>query len=375
MDQKDNAPVFVHSLFRSGSTYIFNAFRRSEAGYWPYQEPLNETLIDNAKRDGGFQAGPETANEYLRHPELDKSHTYEFHVAADEVVRRFRKNFPYKLFFSQSQEELVELVEYLRVLQERARGRPVFQCCRTTGRVRPLKEAFPGVHLFLWRDPWDQWWSYKSDAYFEARNLFILCAKDAPAILQILKEEIGFPSFRNVSEESADVYCDNRQLPPAASYRLFYALWCLAMMDARPLCDLDISIDALTLVGQYREERLAQLESLGVVGLDFSDCNVPRPLYGEEDAAFFKAQEEHVHQLFLRCGRAESLVAQLREMSAARMARVVDTSLAENAAVRDAMRARSIALQATASASALQQELLETRKLMRAGKPQAAVRH
>ena len=376
MDQKDKTPVFVHSLFRSGSTYIFNAFRRSGAGYWPYQEPLNETLIDNAQREGGFQGGPETANEYLRHPELDKSHTYEFHVAADEVVRRFRKNFPYQLFFSQSQEELIEVVEYLRVLQERAQGRPVFQCCRTTGRVGPLKDALGGRHLFLWRNPWDQWWSYKSDTYFEARNLFIAAAKDAPAVIRILRDEMGFPKLENLSEEARDIYCESRQVPPGASYRIFYALWCLAMMDARPLCDLDISIDALTVSGEYREERLAKLKELGIEGLDFSDCKVPRPLYGEADANFFKAQEDVVHQLFLRCGRSPGIIDQLSKLSAARLARVVDTSLEENATVRDAMRARSLALQATATAAALQSDLFDARKKIRSnGAAQAAVRH
>jgi hypothetical protein len=45
-------PIFVHSLFRSGSTYLFEVFRRSPDGYWCYQEPLNEHLRHARDRYG-----------------------------------------------------------------------------------------------------------------------------------------------------------------------------------------------------------------------------------------------------------------------------------------------------------------------------------
>jgi len=38
-------PIYIHSLFRAGSTYLFHVFRRSKAGYWCYQEPLHEVAF------------------------------------------------------------------------------------------------------------------------------------------------------------------------------------------------------------------------------------------------------------------------------------------------------------------------------------------
>ena len=37
-----NCPIFVHSIFRSSSTYIFNVFRRSKYKYYSFQQPLHE---------------------------------------------------------------------------------------------------------------------------------------------------------------------------------------------------------------------------------------------------------------------------------------------------------------------------------------------
>ena len=42
MRTERNCPIFVHSVFRSGSVYIFNVFRRSKYKYYSLQEPLHE---------------------------------------------------------------------------------------------------------------------------------------------------------------------------------------------------------------------------------------------------------------------------------------------------------------------------------------------
>ena len=99
METQDRLPIFIHSLFRSGSTYLFNVFRRSDQGYWCYQEPLNEKLLYNATKPGGFKVGVEGAHKILRHPEMDKPHCYEFHVVADEVLAKYKKEFAYQQYF------------------------------------------------------------------------------------------------------------------------------------------------------------------------------------------------------------------------------------------------------------------------------------
>ncbi len=65
---KQNQPVFIHSLFRAGSTYIFKLFRESPAGYTAYQEPLHEVLIFAAKEPINLCHLTHTSPSLLLHP-------------------------------------------------------------------------------------------------------------------------------------------------------------------------------------------------------------------------------------------------------------------------------------------------------------------
>jgi len=206
------SPVFIHSLFRSGSTYLFNVFRRSETKYWCYQEPLNEKLIFNATKPGGFKVGIEGVGKILRHPELDKPYCFEFHVVENQFSSLFKKEFSYQQYFLNSNDQLKDLTNYFSALLQNSQGRAVFQCCRTTGRVEALKQSFGGVHIFLWRNPWDQWWSYKQDHYFDSRNLFIFGAEQLPNFLQTIKNELKIPSLQNANPANKDAYLNNRRL-------------------------------------------------------------------------------------------------------------------------------------------------------------------
>lgn len=372
MDNKYAAPIFIHSLFRSGSTYMFNAFRRSDAGYWCYQEPLSEKLIYHANKPGGFQVGVEGVNKGLRHPTLDKPYFYEFHVVAEEVVKLFRKEFSYHQYFARKAEDLAELKLYFMALLNGALGRPVFQCCRTAGRVFGLKTELSGIHIFLWRNPWDQWWSYKQDHYFTSRNLFIADAKDLPDFLRLLKKELKIPEFNNVDPSIKDAYFSNRKLDSRASYSLFYGLWCHAMLEAKPHCDISISIDSLSTSDTYRRHIIQELQLLGVGGLDFSDCAVAMARYGESDRDFFLEVENYLHRLLLSHGYTAPQVDELRRLSAERIqSLVVDTSIPENFAIRDAMRAREYLRQAEAKLSEMQNMLFQTRAQIQQARSQS----
>jgi hypothetical protein len=361
MDNLHSSPVFVHSLFRAGSTYLFNVFRRSKSGYWCYQEPLNERLIEKAGRPGGLTTGIEGANEILRHPELEKPHTHEFHVVADELLLYFNQDLSYDLYFTHDKRLLANLNDYFSALIKGARGRPVLQCCRTTGRIQYLQEVFAGCHIFLWRNPWDQWWSYKKDHYFDSRNLFIAGARDLPVYLRVLKKELNIPEFINVNPAVKEAYFANRFLAPDACYKLFYTLWCHAMLEAEPQCEVSISIDTLSVSGSYREDILEKLERLGVGGLDFNDCAVPIAGYGKNDREFFLTAESHVHSLLMSHGVRSEQMDQILHLSREREKSIVNTSLPENFAIRDAMHAREYTRQAEAKLSEIQSLLFKER--------------
>ena len=303
------SPIFIHSLFRAGSTYLFNCFRRSSDDYWCYQEPLNEYLL-NAKQQPDALLQLHKANAtHLRHPEIGRPYFYEFFPLAAEIGESFLPTFPYEDYFNNSEAESEALSRYLSVLVNGAQGRPVFQECRSAGRVAAIRACLGGTQIFLWRNPWDQWWSYKVDSHFEICNLQILAAKHVPSLFVELRDLLKFNPPDNDERHMVGL-----RLDASGSYTLFFALWYHAMLEALPRCDLDLNVDSLSLDSEYSNKCLATLSSHGIGGLDFSDCAVPVGLYGKEDIEFFTQIEQRVIDLYLRHGCSAADVERIQSL-------------------------------------------------------------
>jgi hypothetical protein len=335
-------PVFIHSLFRSGSTYFFNVFRRSPAKYWCYQEPLNEYLLHAATAPERLLEIHEQASTHLRHPSLSRPYFYEFYPLATEVGRLFRKEFPYDHYFLSETDDITDLKAYLTALIEGAQGRPVFQCCRSAGRVARCHKECGGKHIFLWRNPWDQWWSYKVDYYFDRSNLMIANAQSPPLFIRQLRNDLGITTFHSHDIWLEFKHFDLHRLDAAGSYTLFYALWCHAMLEARPYCDISINIDQLSLSELYRNEILSALDDMGIKGLDLSDAAIPIGAYGKQDVDFFSGLEDRVHGLLLQNGYNQ---AQVDEMLALRREHTIPSNEIgplDQVLARDLLRGREL---------------------------------
>jgi hypothetical protein len=305
---KHLAPIFIHSLFRAGSTYVFNCFRRSTQQYWCYQEPLNEFLL-NSSSPAMLLQPPQENIKYLRHPELERPYFYEFHELAEQIEKKYRPEFPYENYFSNEIEATDLLNKYLKLLIDEAKGRPVLQECRTCGRVEVIKKCLKGKHIFLWRNPWDQWWSYKIDSYFDICNLQILSASSAPPLFIELRQMLNFCPVNSDVEN-----LQGQRLDADNSYMLFFVLWCHSMLEARPKCDYEINIDSLSLDKSYRDSVITRLEAGSITRIDFSDCSVPMGIYGPEDRAFFQEIEEQVYELFALHGYSADAIAEMVDL-------------------------------------------------------------
>ncbi len=362
MNKQIDSPVFIHSLFRSGSTYIFNVFRQSVYGYWCYQEPLNEYLLHAKNEPERLLEISKEKGKYLRHPEMKKPYFYEFYCIADEVGKSFRKGFSYEQYFSNELKVGAELISYFKVLANGSKGRPVFQCCRTAGRVQSLKSEIGGVHVFLWRNPWDQWWSYKKDPYFDQCNILISSADNLPGYIKSIRHELGIIDCGNASV-CAEFEC-NIKLSSVDSYKVFYALWCHAVLEAMPNCDMAISIDALSESIEYREFTIERLEQFGVSGLNFDDCSISLSVYGDDDEMFFKNVEEQVYEYLTRDGYTTSEINKLKSMTLEnrRYRDINDNSCAPD--IKDIFRMRELFYQSESEISAMYSKLGSVRDLL-----------
>ena len=335
MNEEAKKEIFIHSLFRTGSTYLFNVFRRSERGYCCYQEPLNEHLLFACSKAPEQLLDMNTEmSAYLHHPDIDKPYYYEFYLVADKVAEFFQEEFSYEQYFSHNCDEINSLKRYFDALANNGKGYSVFQCCRTMGRVKQLKTDNTELHIFLYRNPWDQWWSYNIDNYFGQRNVLIANAKDAPLFLVMLRKELNL--------ELDAINCTEQNLSSADSYKLFYAIWCHSFLEAKPYCDIEIDIDQLSQSIVYRDEIYKNLGNLGLTKLDFSDCDIPTSTHGKSEVDFYYEIELQIHELLTSHGGYQlNELTEIIMLSKMRISLVVDEEDSENY-VRDVIKTKKI---------------------------------
>lgn len=331
-------PIFVHSLFRSGSTYVFNAFRRATAGYWCYQEPLNEYVRHVASAPERLLEIDGHDASLLRHPLLERPYFWEFYQVRNAIAALFRKEFSYDGFFMPADHpSFVDLTGYLQRLIDSAKGRPFLQCCRTFGRLAALRDTLGGTHIHLWRNPHDQWWSYQVGDYFDATTQLIYNASDLPTILAAAKELCGIPSFHDPDIDAELAHARGHRLAARNSYIAFYALWMYSLLACEQAAKLSINIDSLSSSNQYRQQTLSALTVAGIGALDFYDCSIAQAQFGAADMTFFSEGEDVVHAIFQRHGVTTDEIAAALDLRARHAPpprpRVAD--LASSTSVRD----------------------------------------
>lgn len=307
-----SSPIFLHSLFRSGSTYLFKVFRRLGEGYTCYQEPLHEITVQARDNHGlllGDQGGDKVRE--LRHPKLDKPYFSELYSLGPDCLEHLTESEVYDAYFAPS--GAAAGLDFWRTLISESTGRPVIQECRTSGRVGIMREQLGGFHAFLWRNPWDQWWSYQVSSYFDLTSQLIFNASDRPRLVELVGEHIGFRPLANQSLKVTFDWFAHRPLSPDQAYQAFYTLWLLALHSARQEADLLVNIDSLSAYSEEQSRIRDGFDQAGVSGLDFSDCRIPVSWFSAEERQHFEALEETVHELWREAGMsADDLDALLR---------------------------------------------------------------
>ncbi|MFA0113356.1 hypothetical protein AB4407_06620, partial [Vibrio sp. 10N.261.46.E11] len=354
--KKSNEPIFVHSLFRSGSTYVFKKFREKDELYTSYQEPVHE-ISYLALSD--FEILNETVgnkeNSVLRHPLLKKSYFAELYDIAGDTLHHLNKEDIYTNYFDNN---VNSLCVYLQSIIRNSEHRCVIQECRLTSRISAIKKNIAGMHLYLWRNPWDQWWSYKVTDYFDAANIWILNANNPPNLIERIVKKLNIPKSNEKDLSKALNFYKNKKLNAEDSYFVFYTIWLLSLIEASEQADYLFNIDKLSISDDYKKLVSNELQNRGVQGLDFSDCEIPQAHFANKDIEFFTAIESSVHSLFLKVGYENELlekVLSLRyEYSPHKLRQ--DENLSTNQILKDSERARELTRNYMSDLSVLHQK-------------------
>ncbi|UVK53897.1 hypothetical protein DBIPINDM_000251 [Mesorhizobium sp. AR02] len=318
MSKFEYNPFFIHSLHRSGSTYLFHAFRRAAHDGSPYytcfQEPIHEISFYARNSPGILLTfeGSGSAQRSARHPQLEKPYfqeLYDIHSAWKDVIS---PEIIYADYFGGTATSATSA--YLKAIIEAAPKRPIIQECRTAMRMTLLKEQLGGSHVFLWRNSWDQWWSLKATDYFDTVHQLILNAPSHHRIISILKENIRFENCSKSSIYEQLSFYKTRRPSAEASYLTYFTIYMLSMIEAGQAADLLINIDQLSESSDYRSEILDNLKRFGIEGVDLSDCSVAQAPYDSGDAAFFDPLERRVLKWLEETGHDADRIAYIQRL-------------------------------------------------------------
>ena len=281
--------VFLHSGWRTGSTYVWNKFRRLRSCL-AFYEPFNDLLGSMTPVGVLMTSRHDTA---LRHSDLDLPYFHEYlPLLGQKGLPLFRDEFVCRDYFV-ADEKLPEQLQYLEsllALADKARKTPVLGCVRSLGRVGWFKRELKGANIVLIRSPFSQWVSGQKLAadggyrFFDPVHFLILSQArgSEPAIEHARHHRI--PRYETLTSNAGRLMLADTVAiaPPAVRFGVFASVYFLSMMAALPHADLVVDVDRLTSDAGYRADRSAEIRRLTGCDLDFSDARTPRY---EADAA------------------------------------------------------------------------------------------
>ena len=268
-------PIFLHSQFRTGSTYVWSKFRETE-DYYCYYEPFHEALADLTEEIRRENIDDKTAS--MSHPKLKRHYFDEYPLNEGCGVRYFHKEFTVDTYCMEADEKNESIKRYIGCLVDQAPRRAVFGFCRSTMRTAWLMNNFDAFNIFIIRNHRNQWESYQSfqgDPYFNTVNLMILGKNGSSIKLQPLQAFFQIPYYENkVFATEYQFYKKYMsQLTDSERYHIFFYLWLLSFIENYSACELVLNVDALSLDDSARQSASEMLRRSGIY-LSFSDCSI-----------------------------------------------------------------------------------------------------
>jgi len=277
-------PIFIHSLFRTGSTYVWNKFRQHDE-YYCYYEPFHQEMANLGKGKIDIWGYDKSCTQWMRHPDLNVGYLREYEKILEPGVNGvpfFKKSFSFDDFFNNA--ENPDQKKYIDFLLENAGDRtPVLQFNRSSLRISWFKQNYPdALHLYLMRGPRNQFHSYidmyeknKLDSFL-TMDLIVTGVNRRIEPFDLLATRI--PIF----EYHSDLFLDekfiySRLLPVYSTdekYYIFYFIWFLSLIENARKADFLLNIDLLSTDTSYRDGISRLFEKAGFNNIDFSDAGI-----------------------------------------------------------------------------------------------------
>ncbi len=276
----DQEPVFLHSLWRAGSTYLFGKFRETRRFYCLY-EPLHE-FMGRLDEEHLREYSSQNLAAQLNHRSMVGGYFDEYRSLQGSRacgIPGYRESMAVAGFFEGENSRFQRYISSLVAGCQAQGRRPLLQFCRSSGRLEVFGRCLAGSNVYLQRNPRDQWQSYLAaeSPYYMPLTVAIATLKqpDAQRLSTILQRPLPragtlFGVFRRwpVRRTLRAAQKVERELSDADRYRIFYAEWLRAGREAQLHCNLLVDINRISREASMREEA----EDAFSIRLD--DCRV-----------------------------------------------------------------------------------------------------
>ena len=238
-------PVFVHSSWRTSSTWLWSKLRQARttvAYYEIFHERLCDCSVDDFRqRDDSrpHSKHPEAAPYFLEFASL---------IEPQGIVRGFDRSMAFERFvpagglhgsLGADQEAYVNSL----IQSAYARGKiPVLTDTRTLGRFNALVDAFPGRHVLLVRNAFHHWASY-TEQWADGNDYFFAM------LFKTIESSRHDPFIRVLVEWFA-----NRERSPtnAATFQLFLLFHLYLYAHAFDAADLVLDVNKMAAEAEHR---------------------------------------------------------------------------------------------------------------------------
>jgi hypothetical protein len=216
-------PVFITSRFRSGSTLLWNVFRKSGV-CTAYYEPFNERKWFLSSSRGGFvDSTHRGVNDY-----------WEEFSGLEHLAQYYQDDWINKHLLMTETHWDHNMNAYIDLMLAEAPMRPVLQFNRIDFRLPWLKKYYSSAKfVHLYRHPRDQWCSFLTDPK----------AMSADTIEATYEDNFYLDSWCDDLQTYFPFL--NKEVTPHP-YQRFYYLWKLSYMFGVKYSDISISYESLT---------------------------------------------------------------------------------------------------------------------------------
>jgi hypothetical protein len=242
--------VFLHGLWRSGSTYVWSRFRAASdtlCYYEPLHDGLRRLTRERIRRDT-----PESIQSN-RHPALSQPYFAEFaSLAAGRGVRGYRRRFAYSRFAPAIERDDPALQAYVQGLIDHARASDrsaVLGFNRTGLRIGWLSRRFDACNIHIDRDPVDVFASYlaqlqSGNYYYFTKWMQIIAGNPDYPLFAAARSMFRRPGAIEAMLTSPKAYY--RDVIDSASldtlYSITFLAWAVCALHALEHSDLVIDI-------------------------------------------------------------------------------------------------------------------------------------